>query len=97
MYTETCPDCLGVGTINHRRMLSVHMETATCKKCKGEKVVHYKLSPGKREYHRKRVQSKRVVIPVRWTPPEKFDDDDIYGFGADMILQRLIAEDDYQF
>ena len=71
MYTETCPDCLGVGTVTHRKMLSCYMETATCKKCKGEKVVHYKLSPQRREYLRNRERNKRAVIPVRWTPPEK--------------------------
>jgi len=75
MYVETCPDCLGVGTITHRKMLSRYMEIATCKKCKGEKVVHYKLSPKQREYHRKRVQSRRVTIPVRWEPPEKIADE----------------------
>lgn len=75
MYTEACPDCAGVGTITHRRMLSVHLETATCKKCRGEKVVHYKQSPEKREYGRKKRAKKRVVIPVRWTPPEKIADE----------------------
>jgi len=75
MYTETCPDCLGAGTVTHRKMLSIHMETVNCRKCKGEKVVKYKLSPEKREYHRKKMQSKRVVIPVRWEPPEKILDE----------------------
>jgi len=75
MYVETCPDCLGVGTITHRKMLSVHMETATCKKCKGEKVVHHKVSPQKREYTKKYNAQRRVVIPVRWTPPEKIPEE----------------------
>jgi DnaJ-class molecular chaperone len=71
MYAETCPDCLGVGTITHRRMLSRYMETVNCKKCKGEKVVHHKVSPQRREYRKKYYAQRRVVIPVRWTPPEK--------------------------
>jgi len=75
MYTETCPDCLGAGTVTHRKMLSIHMETVNCRKCKGEKVVKYKLSPEKREYPRKKMQSKRVVSPVRWEPPEKILDE----------------------
>jgi DnaJ-class molecular chaperone len=75
MYTETCPDCLGVGTITHRKMLSVHMETVNCEKCKGKQVIKYKTSPESREYHRKRFQSKRVTTPVRWTPPEKIPEE----------------------
>ena len=51
------------------------METATCKKCKGEKVVHYKVSPQKREYCKKYNAQRRVVIPVRWTPPEKIPEE----------------------
>ena len=75
MYTERCPDCLGLGTITHRRMLSIHTETVNCKKCKGEKVVHYKVSPQKREYIKKYNSKRRVVIPVRWTPPEKIPEE----------------------
>ena len=75
MYTETCPDCLGVGTITHRRMMSIHLETVKCKKCKGEKVVHYKISPQRRETMRKYKAKKRETIPVRWTPPEKIPEE----------------------
>ena len=75
MYTEKCPDCLGVGTITHRRMMSRYMETKTCKKCKGEKVVHYKVSLQKREYSKKYYTKKRVTIPVRWTQPEKIPEE----------------------
>jgi DnaJ-class molecular chaperone len=75
MYAETCPDCLGVGTISHRRMMSRHMETVNCKKCKGEKVVHHKVSPQRREYRKKYYAQRRVVIPVRWTPPEKIPEE----------------------
>ena len=75
MYTETCPDCLGVGTITHRKMMSRHMEKVTCKKCKGEKVVHHKTSPQKREYSKKYKSKRRVTIPVRWTPPEKIPEE----------------------
>jgi len=75
IYTETCPHCLGVGTVTHRKMLSRYTETATCRKCKGEKVVHYKTSPKKREYFRNWEKNKRVVIPVRWTPPEKIPEE----------------------
>ena len=75
MYTETCPDCLGVGTISHRRMLSFYMETVNCGKCKGGKFIKYKTSPESREYHRKKKQSKRVTNAVRWEPPEKIAED----------------------
>ena len=75
MYTETCPDCLGVGTVTHRKMLSIHMETVNCRKCKGEKVVKYKTSPKSREYGRKKMQSRRVTTPVRWEPPEKIPEE----------------------
>jgi len=75
MYTETCPDCLGVGTITHRKMMSRYMETVNCKKCKGEKVVHYKLSENERKRRRKCKAKNRVVIPVRWEPPEKIPEE----------------------
>ena len=75
MYTETCPDCLGVGTITHRKMMSVHLETVNCKKCQGEKLVHYKESPQRRETMRKYKAKNRVTIPVRWTPPEKIPEE----------------------
>jgi len=75
MYTETCPDCLGVGTITHRRMMSRYMETATCKKCKGEKVLHYKLSEKERKRRRKCKAKNRVTTPVRWEPPEKIPEE----------------------
>ena len=75
MYTETCPDCLGVGTITHRKMLSVHMETVNCGKCKGKKVIKYKTSPESREYNRKKQQIKRVTTAVRWEPPEKIPEE----------------------
>ena len=76
MYTETCPDCLGVGTVTHRKMMSRYKETENCRKCKGEKVVKYKTSPESREYGRKEYYaSRRVTTPVRWTPPEKIPEE----------------------
>jgi DnaJ-class molecular chaperone len=70
-YTEECPDCLGVGTIAGKRMLSRHIVKAQCYKCKGEKVLHFAQSPERRKYRREKAREKAVHIPVRWTPPEK--------------------------
>jgi DnaJ-class molecular chaperone len=71
MYTETCSHCWGVGTIKNRSHWTLKIEKTICNKCKGKGVMQYKLSPERREYIKKRNAKNRVVISVRWTPPEK--------------------------
>ena len=73
MYTETCPKCLGEGTITGLCYKTMKREAEICQKCKGAKVIHYKLSPElrARTKREKSARSKRAEIAIRWVPPEK--------------------------
>jgi DnaJ-class molecular chaperone len=77
MYTETCPKCLGYGTVTGLCYKTMRGKTITCKKCKGAKVIHYKSSPELRErtMREKTARRKKAEIPIRWVPPEKIPEE----------------------
>ena len=77
MYTETCPKCLGYGTITGLYYKTMKVEKITCNKCRGDKVIHYKLSPELRERKKreKTARRKKAEIPIRWVPPEKIPEE----------------------
>ena len=59
MYTETCPKCLGYGTITGLCYKTMKVEKITCNKCRGDKVIHYKLSPELRERKKREKTARR--------------------------------------
>tara|TARA_B100000780_G_scaffold195551_1_gene137968 strand:+ start:266 stop:514 length:249 start_codon:yes stop_codon:yes gene_type:complete len=77
MYFEACTKCLGIGYIVGADRFNSNSDKIkkVCNKCKGEKILKYKTPPQKRKYLKDRDARIRVQIPVRWTPPEKIQEE----------------------
>tara|TARA_B110000285_G_scaffold215761_1_gene262431 strand:- start:59 stop:307 length:249 start_codon:yes stop_codon:yes gene_type:complete len=77
MYFEACTKCFGVGYMVGADRFNSNSDKIkkVCEKCKGEKILNYKTSPQKRKYLKEYQTKMRVQIPVRWTPPEKIQEE----------------------
>jgi len=77
MYFEACTKCFGVGYIVATDSFNSNSDKIkkVCGKCKGEKILNYKTSPQKRKYLKARQAKMRIQIPIRWTPPEKIQEE----------------------
>jgi hypothetical protein len=77
MYFEACTKCFGVGYIVGTDSFNSNSDKIkkVCGKCKGEKILNYKTSPQKRKYLKARQAKMRIQIPIRWTPPEKIQEE----------------------
>lgn len=73
MYTENCTRCFGLGVITGLKYKTMKKEKVICQKCKGAKVIHYKLSPELRERRKKQQADRRKKLRIlpRKVPAKK--------------------------